>query len=77
MGLHKILASKRIQEPAKQFAEKLQAFVDVLDQLASEPVVEARKEKAKTLFWEILVRARAMNGSDLFVDEAKKGGDNG
>lgn len=77
MGLPKIRVSKRIQEPVKQFAEKCQAFVDVLNQLASEPVVEARKERAKTLFWEILVRAETMNGSKLFVDEAKTGGENG
>lgn len=65
--------SPLVSQLAKDLAKKGFGFTEALRLVASHRSTpeqrEAAKDKAKSLFWEILVRAETMHGDDLFVEE--------
>lgn len=86
MGVGHIKHSKKVGEQAKTLAAKCAEFAELVAQVAhtrpyqaraKERIIEEAKAKAKSLFWEIQVRSNSLHSDDLFVDEAKTGGDNG
>lgn len=72
--------SKKVSALAKALTGKCAAFATAMaDSVCghkSQPAREEARKRAATLFGEIQVRSNSLHSDDLFVDEAKKGGDN-